>query len=105
MSPMPSGDSIAYSTAAAHDAELTLLGIISELANVIADRRRDVDTAMASFQADGVSDQYAEVEARWTRDADRVEAFIVSLRETLGRNNITAEETLARSQNIVGSCG
>ena len=40
-------------------------GLVARLESLIAQRNQQVAAAMADFQADGVSDQYAHVERRW----------------------------------------
>ena len=84
---------IRYSHSAMTEAEANFADVAQRLLSTIDDRRRDVATAMASYEATGVSDEYAAKERAWTASADRVVSIIGSLRQGMGNANTTASET------------
>ncbi|WP_298132452.1 pore-forming ESAT-6 family protein [Micropruina sp.] len=64
-------------------------------------RQQDVDTAMADYQADGVSDEYAAMEKQWRDAGDEVKAIIKLLRESLAQNDDIAVATLTRAKSYL----
>ena len=64
-------------------------------------RQHDVDTAMADYQADGVSDEYAAMEKQWRDAGDEVKAIIKLLRESLAQNDDIAVATLTRAKSYL----
>jgi len=94
-----------YDTAASAQAQSHLHAVIARLEQLIAQRNTDVKTAMADFQADGVSDQYHAKELRWHHAAAEVQQIINLLKTTLERNDTTATETLARAKSAVDAIG
>ena len=64
-------------------------------------RQQDVDTAMADYQADGVSDDYAAMEKQWRDAGDEVKAIIKLLRESLAQNDDIAVATLTRAKSYL----
>jgi len=72
---------------------------------VIADRDKAVAAAMSDFQADGVSDDYQNVERRWNSAATEVRTIINLLKTTMTQNDQTAGTTLTNAGNAVASIG
>lgn len=64
-------------------------------------RQHDVDTAMADYQADGVSDEYAAMEAQWRGAGNEVKAIIRLLRESLAQNDDIAVATINRAKSYL----
>ena len=54
-----------YDVASSQTAQENFNTIAGQLEAVLNRRETDVRNAMAAYQADGVSDQYAGVEAQW----------------------------------------
>ncbi|WP_436777901.1 pore-forming ESAT-6 family protein [Yinghuangia sp. YIM S09857] len=94
-----------YDIGASGEAQANLQGVITQLEQVIAARDGQVKSAMADFQADGVSEQYHAVEQRWTNAAAEVQAIIGLLRTTLENNDITAQTALGRAKAAVDGIG
>lgn len=94
-----------YDIGASGDAQTNLQGVITQLEQVISDRDSQVKTAMADFQADGVSDQYHGVEQRWNTAASEVRSIIGLLKTTLETNDGTAQTTLSRAKAAVDGIG
>jgi hypothetical protein len=55
----------AYDTSSSGQTQSDLAGVVARLEANISQRNADVNSAMADFQADGVSDDYQVVEQRW----------------------------------------
>ena len=98
-------DRRSYDTGISQQVQGDLSGIIGRLEAVIGQRQADVNSAMADFQADGVSEEYRVVEQRWNRAATEVRQIIDLLRTTMGKNDETATTTQSRASNAVQSIG
>ncbi len=64
-------------------------------------RQQDVDTAMADYQADGVSDEYAAMEKQWRNAGDEVKAIIKLLRESLAQSDDIAVAAISRAKSFI----
>ena len=64
-------------------------------------RQHDVDTAMADYQADGVSDEYAAMEAQWRGAGNEVKSIIRLLRESLAQNDDIAVAAINRAKSYL----
>jgi hypothetical protein len=95
----------AYDTASSQEVQTDLAGIIARLETAISQRQSDVNTAMADFQADGVSEEYRVVEQRWSNAAQQVREIIALVRTTLERNDETATVALSRASTAVQGIG
>ena len=94
-----------FDTGVSQQVQGDLAGIIARLEATIAQRQADVNAAMSDFQADGVSEEYQAVEARWNRAATEVRQIIDLVKTTLVRNDETAGATLSRARAAVQSIG
>jgi uncharacterized protein YukE len=94
-----------YDTGISQQVQGDLGSIAGRLETVINDRDRAVQQAMADFQADGVSDEYATVERRWNTAASEVKTIIALVRDTLNKNDDTATNALSRAKSAVGGIG
>ncbi|GCD21394.1 pore-forming ESAT-6 family protein [Cellulomonas algicola] len=79
--------------------------VAQRLEALIDARDRDVKTAMADYQASGVSEEYAAKEARWNRVAAEVRTIIRTLRGALEKNDATAQDTLKKAKAAVDAIG
>jgi uncharacterized protein YukE len=77
----------------------------SRLESLIDQRDGDVRTAMADYEAEGVSDSYAGKEMRWHTVAGEVRTIISTLRASLGQNDDSARQAMQRAQAAVDSIG
>lgn len=98
-------DRLSFDTGVSQQVQGDLQAITGRLEALIGERDRAVAAAMADFQADGVSDDYAHLERRWRTAADEVKAIIALVRTTMAQNDGTAGSTLARARNAVASIG
>ncbi|MFF4408268.1 pore-forming ESAT-6 family protein [Streptomyces sp. NPDC001262] len=102
---MANADRRSYDTGASGEVQGSLQGIISRLESVLTERDAAVKAAMADFQADGVSDQYHGKELRWQSAAHEVRQIINLLRNTMEKNDGTAQSTLAKAKAAVDGIG
>lgn len=77
----------------------------SRLESLIDQRDADVRTAMADYEAEGVSDSYAGKELRWRTVATEVRTIISTLQASLGQNDDSARQSMQRAQAAVDSIG
>ncbi|QEU95898.1 pore-forming ESAT-6 family protein [Streptomyces kanamyceticus] len=98
-------DRRSYDTGASSDVQGGLQIIIGQLERVLGDRDRAVKAAMADYQADGVSDEYHGKEVRWNKAAGEVRDIIRLVRDTLEKNDGTAQTTVARARAAVDNIG
>lgn len=98
-------DRISYDTDASSTVQGDLGTIISQLEGLIGRRDTQVAAAMADFQADGVSEQYAHVEQRWHRASTEVRGIIELLKTTMGKNDETATSTQGKARTAVENIG
>lgn len=61
-------------------------------------RQQDVDTAMADYQADGVSEEYAGLEKQWNDAGIQVRQVINTIRGSLEQNDDVAMTALQRAR-------
>lgn len=98
-------DRRSFDTGVSQQVQGDLAGIIGRLESVIAQRDQAVAQAMADFQADGVSDEYAHVEQRWRNAASEVRQIIHLVKQTMVRNDETASTALSRARSAVQGIG
>jgi hypothetical protein len=95
----------AFDVGASQAAQDHFNAVANHLESLIAQRDADVAMAMAEYQADGVSDEYAGKEQRWHNVAGQVRTIIQTLRGSLGSNDDTAATALQRAGTAVANIG
>ncbi len=91
----------AYDIGASQEAQGNINTIMNRLEGIIGERDTDVSSAMAEFEATGVSEEYSAKELKWHNAANEVREIIRLVRETLETNDSTAQETLSRANSAV----
>ncbi|WP_306366559.1 pore-forming ESAT-6 family protein [Nocardiopsis sp. CC223A] len=91
----------AYDVGASQEAQGNINTIMNRLEAIIGERDTDVSSAMAEFEATGVSEEYSAKELKWHNAANEVRDIIRLVRETLETNDSTAQETLSRANSAV----
>jgi hypothetical protein len=94
-----------YDTGASGEAQANIHTIVSRLEALIGTHDTDVKTAMADYEATGVSDEYHAKEIKWHNAANEVREIIRLVRTTLEQNDGTAQSTLARARAAVDNIG
>jgi hypothetical protein len=77
--------------------------VASTLEAALARRDADVRAAMAVYQADGVSDQYAAMEKKWNDAGAEVKGIINAVRTSLQGNDDIAQAALTRAATYIPS--
>lgn len=90
-----------YDLAASGNAQDNFNAVASRLEALITQRDSDVKTAMADYQADGSSEEYAGKEQRWNRVATEVRTIINTLRQSLASNDESAQTAMQRAKAAV----
>ncbi len=90
-----------YDIAASGDAQQNFEAVAGRLEALIGQRDAEVRAAMADYQADGSSEEYAAKEQRWNTVANEVRTIIRTLRSSLQQNDETATQTLQRAKSAV----
>lgn len=98
-------DRRSFDTGVSAQVQGDLAAIIGRLEATIGQRSADVNAAMSDFQADGVSEEYRNVEQRWNRAATEVRQIIDLIKTTMTRNDETAGTALSRARSAVQSIG
>lgn len=73
----------------------------SQLEAALDRRDADVRTAMADYQADGVSDEYAQLEQQWNTAGGQVRDVIQAIRNSLSENDDVARRALQQARAAI----
>ncbi|GAB3564375.1 pore-forming ESAT-6 family protein [Spelaeicoccus albus] len=102
---MPTGGRLSYDTGVSSSVQSDITSITGRLEALIDSREKDVNQAMADFQADGVSEEYHSVEMRWKSAATEVRSIISLVRSTLGLNDESAGTAVQKARTSVQNIG
>ncbi|GAA1857556.1 pore-forming ESAT-6 family protein [Myceligenerans crystallogenes] len=94
-----------FDAGASAEAQANFDRIASQLEALIDQRDADVKSAMAEYQADGVSDEYHAKEQRWNSAATEVRTIIRVVRQALEENDATARRAMQGAKAAVDSIG
>lgn len=90
-----------YDLGASGNAQDNFNAVASRLEALINQRDADVKNAMADYQADGSSEEYAAKEQRWNTVATEVRTIINTLRQALSSNDESAQGAMQRAKAAV----
>ena len=90
-----------YNIASSEVAQARFNQIATTLEAALLRREADVRVAMAAYQADGVSDQYAGVEAQWNAAGVEIRAIITALKTSLSNNDDIARRALQTAASYI----
>ena len=99
------GDRRDFDIAASQNAQDNFNRVAGLLEALIDRHDRDVNAAMSDYVAEGVSEDYRAKELRWKNAAAEVRGIIHTLRNSLERNDESAQEALRRARAAVESIG
>lgn len=102
---MSTQDRISYDTGVSSQVQSDIQNIVSRLESLMADRDKQVASAMADFQMDGADAEYQQVETRWHNASSEVKNIIALVRETLTSNDETATTTQSRTRGAIANIG
>jgi DNA repair ATPase RecN len=95
------GDRRAYDTGASGQVQEKIKALVNRLDGLLEQRDSQVKQAMADFTADGIDEQYRDVEKRWSTAAAQVNTIIDLLRQTMADNDAVAQRTKAKASRAV----
>jgi uncharacterized protein YukE len=90
-----------YDINAAQAAQANFERAAAALEAALARRDQDVRAAMSVYQADGVSDRYAAMEAQWNQAGTEVRGIITSIRSSLSQNDEIARRGLQQAASYI----
>lgn len=90
-----------YNISSSQAAQANFEKVAGLLEAALSRRDSDVKAAMAAYQADGVSDQYAAVEQQWNAAGGEVRGIIQTLRNTLASNDDLASQALSKAASYI----
>lgn len=90
-----------YNIAASETAQANFERIAGLLEAALTRRDTDVKHAMAAYQADGVSDQYAGVEREWNAAGGEIRNIITTIRTSLADNDDIARRALSTAASYI----
>lgn len=90
-----------YSIASSEAAQGNFESVAAQLEAALDRRDADVRAAMADYQADGVSDEYAAVERDWNAAGAQVREVIQAIRTSLAENDDIARRALQQARAAI----
>ena len=87
-----------YSVGASQAAQANFEQAAARLEAALQRRDQDVKAALADYQADGVSDEYAGLEKQWNDAGAQVRQVITTIRSALEQNDDIALAALQRAR-------
>lgn len=87
-----------YSVGASQSAQANFEQAAARLEAALQRRDQDVKAAMADYQADGVSEEYATLEKQWSDAGMQVRQVISTIRGALEQNDEIAVTALQRAR-------
>ncbi|MDO5092176.1 MAG: hypothetical protein Q4D79_01960 [Propionibacteriaceae bacterium] len=90
-----------YSVGASQAAQANFEAVASQLEAALDRRDADVKQAMAEYHADGVSDQYAQLEQQWNTAGRQVREVINGIRSSLADNDDVALRALSTARSSI----
>lgn len=90
-----------YNISSSQSAQANFEKVAGLLEAALGRRDSDVKAAMAVYQADGVSDQYAAVEKQWNDAGTEVKMIISTVRNSLATNDDLATAAMIKAASYV----
>ena len=87
-----------YSVGASQAAQSNFESVAARLEAALDRRDADVKQALAEYQADGVSDEYAALEQQWNAAGAQVRSIISTIRGSLEQNDDIAIRALQQAR-------
>ncbi|MDO5052318.1 MAG: hypothetical protein Q4E05_05440 [Pseudoclavibacter sp.] len=90
-----------YSIASSQSAQANFETVAAQLEAALDRRDADVRQAMADYQADGVSEEYAALEQQWNTAGQQVRDVITAIRQSLADNDDIARRALQQARAAI----
>ncbi len=90
-----------YNISSSQAAQSNFETVASQVESLLERRDADVKAAMAEYQADGVSDEYAQLERQWNDAGRQVRDVIAKIRASLADNDDVAHRALSSARSAI----
>lgn len=98
---MSASDRLAFNISDSESAQQNFLAVASRLEQLIAERDKEVKTAMADARIDGADATYLAKEQRWTTISDNTKSIVQALKQAMTQNDATAQNALSKAKSAV----
>ncbi|WP_245867240.1 pore-forming ESAT-6 family protein [Serinibacter salmoneus] len=90
-----------YNISSSESAQANFEAVAARLEAALDRRDSDVKQAMADYQADGVSAEYAALEQQWNTAGQQVRDVIAAIRTSLSENDDVARRALQQARAAI----
>lgn len=90
-----------YNVASSQSAQDNFNRVAGQLEALLDRRNSDVRSALAKYEADGVSDKYQALEHNWDNAGREVRRIIHTIRQAMGENDSVAQNAMAKAAAAV----
>ena len=98
---MSAPDRLAFDISHSESAQQNFLAVATRLEQLIAERDKEVKTAMADARIDGADATYLAKEQRWTTISDNTKSIVQALKQAMTQNDATAQNALSKAKAAV----
>ena len=94
-------DRLAFNISDSESAQQNFLAVATRLEQLIAERDKEVKTAMADARIDGADATYLAKEQRWNAISDNTKSIVQALKQAMTQNDATAQNALSKAKAAV----
>ncbi len=98
---MNTSDRLAFNISDSESAQQNFLAVATRLEQLIAERDKEVKTAMADARIDGADATYLAKEQRWNTISDNTKNIVQALKQAMTQNDATAQNALSKAKSAV----
>lgn len=98
---MPQSDRVAFNINDSQSAQTNFIAVANRLEQLIAERDKEVKTAMSDAIIDGADATYIAKEQRWTTISENTKAIVQALKQAMTDNDATAQSALSKAKAAV----
>ncbi len=98
---MPQSDRVAFDINDSQSAQTNFIAVANRLEQLIAERDKQVKTAMADAVIDGADATYLAKEQRWTTISENTKSIVQALKQAMTDNDATAQSALSKAKAAV----
>lgn len=92
---------VAFNISDSESAQQNFLAVATRLESLIAERDKQVKTAMADALIDGADATYIAKEQRWNLISENTKSIIQALKQAMTQNDSTAQNALTKAKAAV----
>jgi hypothetical protein len=98
---MPQSDRLAFDIGDSQASQANFLAVAARLEQLIAERDKEVKTAMADARIDGADATYLSKEQRWNTISENTKSIVQALKQAMTENDATAQAALSKAKAAV----